>query len=264
MLLLIKKLFGISVLGLLLIFNVEAASYVFKDSLYTDCDIITKKDPTTFQTLTYVEKKLIWSFDGRVRNSALKTGKGDVRQNEHFIFNAKFKKDNVISIRVNAEFKTKEKAEKQAIKYAKIFGQVPYFLKKNIFKVNIHKGNELWNYNNAITIHTRSSGTNGKLKKCAEEVMVHEAGHALAFPSWKTVQEADNKFISKYAKDFPYREDIAETVLWWIAMRCKEDRISKSNYKKISKAIPNRLKYFDKQNYDNYPLVCKNKLYGGK
>ena len=68
---------------------------------------------------------------------------------------------------------------------------------------------------------------------------------------------ADNKFISKYAKDYPHREDVAETINWWIAVRCKPDRISKSTYKKIIEGIPNRLKYLDEQNYDTYPLVCK-------
>ena len=88
--------------------------------------------------------------------------------------------------------------------------------------------------------------------------MLHEAGHALgSFSSWTIAQEADNKFISKYAKEFPVREDVAETINWWIAVRCKPDKISKTNYKKILEAIPNRLKYLDEQNYDTYPLVCK-------
>ena len=65
-----------------------------------------------------------------------------------------------------------------------------------------------------------------------------------------------NEF-EKFCKQYPDREDIAETINWWIAVRCKVDRISKSNYKKIIEAIPNRLKYLDEKNYDTYPLVCK-------
>ena len=88
--------------------------------------------------------------------------------------------------------------------------------------------------------------------------MVHEAGHSLVIgSSWTIAQEADNKFISPYAKEFPYREDVPETILWWVAVRCKPDRIYKSDYKKILEGIPNRLKDFDEQNYDIYPLVCK-------
>ena len=65
------------------------------------------------------------------------------------------------------------------------------------------------------------------------------------------------EILSKYAKDFPKTEDVVETIIWWVAVRCKTDRISESNYKKILEAIPNRLKYLDEQNYDTYPMVCK-------
>ena len=243
-----KKLLGIVVLGLLWCSVGFTKSYLFKESLYTDCDIFTKKDLTSFQTLTYIEEKMIMSMDRR----------GGVQLADHFIFKAKFKKGNDIPIRVNSEFRTKDKAEKQALKYGTIFGQLPNFLRENVFTLTIHKGNKLWGGGNRITIHTGSSGTTGKWKNCVEEHMVHEAGHSLVTASsWMIAQEADNKFISPYAKEFPYREDVAETILWWIAVRCKPDRIYKSDYKKILEGIPNRLKYFDEQNYDTYPLVCK-------
>ena len=243
-----KKLLGILVLGLLWCSAGLAKSYLFKDSLYTDCDILTKKDPTSFQTLTYIEEKMIMSMDRR----------GGVQLADHFVFKAKFKKGNDIPIRVNSEFRTKDKAEKQALKYGTIFGQLPNFLRENVFTLTIHKGNKPWGGGNRITIHTGNSGTKGKWKKCVEETMVHEAGHSLITgSSWTIAQEADNKFISPYAKEFPYREDVAETILWWIAVRCNPDQIYKSDYKKILEGIPNRLKDFDEQNYDTYPLVCK-------
>ncbi len=74
----------------------------------------------------------------------------------------------------------------------------------------------------------------------------------------KKAAKADNKFITQYAKNFPNREDVADTITWWIAVRCKADNILyKSRYEKVIEGIPNRLKYFDEQNYDTYPLVCK-------
>tara|TARA_B100000959_G_scaffold283251_1_gene351665 strand:+ start:9 stop:203 length:195 start_codon:yes stop_codon:yes gene_type:complete len=54
-----KKVILIVVLGLLVTFNVEAVSYLFKDSIYTDCYIFTEKDPTTFQNLVFVKKKIL-------------------------------------------------------------------------------------------------------------------------------------------------------------------------------------------------------------
>ena len=65
-----KKLLGIVVLGLLISFNVEAASYLFKDNLYTDCDILTKKDPTSFQKLSFLKEKKITFWDRRKQKSS--------------------------------------------------------------------------------------------------------------------------------------------------------------------------------------------------
>ena len=260
-----KKLLGTVVLGFLCCsagfteIYPKAASYLFKNNLYSNCDILTKKDPTSFQRLFFVEEKKILSWDARKQKSSgwyesfFKT----------FIFKAEFKKSKDVLIRVNSEFKTKEKAEKQALKYGKIVGQLPNFLRTGLKTITIHKGNRTWAamYDN-ILIHT---GSRGK-RKCAEEVMIHEGGHiSLDSDSagalvksylWIKAINADHKYISKYAKDFPKREDLAETINWWIAARCKSDRISKLNYKKIIKGIPNRLKYLDELKFDTYPLVC--------
>ena len=257
-----KKLLGILVLGLLVSFNVEAASYLFKDNLYTDCDIITKKDPTTFQNISFVKEKKIKGWDKRkAKASGWKESLFKV-----FIFKATFEKSREINIRVNTEFETKDKAEEQAIKYGKMVGQLPNFLRtKNLKTITIHKGNHLWaGGNKDIAIYTE--GYSPDWISCEEEVMIHEGGHAsldwayggsVKSSKWKKAAKADNKFISKYAKDFPKTEDVAETIIWWVGVRCKTDRISESNYKKILEAIPNRLKYLDEQNYDTYPLVYK-------
>jgi hypothetical protein len=55
----------------------------------------------------------------------------------------------------------------------------------------------------------------------------------------------------------PIREDIAESFLTWIVVRHRSDRVSKSHVKKILKAIPNRIKYFDEQEFDMYPIVLR-------
>ena len=72
---------------------------------------------------------------------------------------------------------------------------------------------------------------------------------------WLAAQKADDEFISTYAKDSPTREDIAESFLTWIVVRHRSDRVSKSHVKKILKAIPNRIKYFDEEEFDMYPIV---------
>ena len=235
--------------------HVAKLHYLFVEALFTEEDIINEKDPTTFQNIVFVKKKTIKWWDRR-NGTKQKSFKA-------FIFKATFlkgKRD--ITIRVNAEFETKSKAEEQAVKYAKIIGQLPTFLRtKNLKTLTIHKGNKKWGGgNNDILIHT------DKYLRFVEEVAIHEAAHTTLDPQWygsikiskwNKAMKADNKFASPYAKRFPKREDIAETINWWIAVRCKSDRISKLTYEKIIVGIPNRLKYLDEQNYDTYPLVCK-------
>tara|TARA_B100000787_G_C16119393_1_gene261964 strand:- start:56 stop:853 length:798 start_codon:yes stop_codon:yes gene_type:complete len=240
--------------------SLKKAGYLFRDNLYTNTNIITKGDLSTFQGIEFVKKTTIRWWDRRKQTASA----FDKSTFKVFVFKAKFIKGNTIIIRVNAEFKTKNQAEEQAIKYAKSIGRLPNFLRtKNLKTITIHKGKaRLGGGNNDLLIHINGFGENNNL----EEVLMHEAGHTTLDPQWKgsvnrrqwnEAAKSDNKFISKYARQFPKREDIAETINWWIAVRCKSDRISAHHYKQIIKSIPNRLKYLDEQKFDTYPLVCK-------
>ncbi len=236
--------------------------YLFKKNLYHDCDIIMKKDPTTFLNLSFLGVENIKWFDARLYTE--NSMKYEIYF-DAFIFKARFEKGKDVTIRVNSEFKTKEKAEKIAKKYAKIIGQLPSFLKvPHLLTLTIHKGSGGWGGGNSdILIHTGFSLSS----KCVEEVMIHEGAHvsidffyALKGKKgirWEDAANKDNIYVTPYARKNPFREDIAETINWWIAVRCKKDRISKSTYKKIVQNIPNRLEFFDNQDFDTYPLVCK-------
>ena len=72
---------------------------------------------------------------------------------------------------------------------------------------------------------------------------------------WLIAQEEDCGFISSYAQDHPSREDIAESYLPYFAVRFRADRIPSSLKQKIELSMPNRIKYFDDQNYDMYPVL---------
>ena len=52
-----KKLLGIVVLGLLLSVNSYAANYLFSNNLYTNCIILVKSDPTSFESLVFKKKQ---------------------------------------------------------------------------------------------------------------------------------------------------------------------------------------------------------------
>jgi len=145
---------------------------------------------------------------------------------------------------------TENKAKEQAIKYAKIIGQLPNFLRtKNLKTLTIHKGNEEWGGgHNDILIYTDMY----QWGEFTEEVAIHEAAHTTLDPQWhgsikrskwNKAIKADNKFVSTYAKKYPKKEDIAETFPLCFALEFKRDRLEDEVIQKIENAIPNRIKY---------------------
>jgi hypothetical protein len=263
-----KKVLGVLVLGLIVSFSAVAlhAGYILEDGMWDNEDIINKKDPTSFQRLTLEEEGKKINFWDRRNETSSGFPKSDFNA---YIFKASYEKSHNIFIRVNSEFKSIKKAEKEALKYAKAYGQLPNFIKSHIRTLTIHKGNyDMGGGNNDILIHTGYSPIKGQEQGFLEELFLHEGSHNLDVnwggpidtnigSKWRVAQKADKNFISKYAKDNPYREDLPETVLWWIAVKYKADKISKSNYNKILENIPNRIKYLDNQNYDMFPLYNK-------
>ena len=242
-------------------------NFIFKGATeWKDGDIINKKDPSNFINLSFLEKKNVMGYDVRtLSNKYTKDGWGRSSFTV-FVFNATFENSKDILINVNDEFKTDKKAKKQAIKWAKIYGQMPNFLKKNVKEITIHKGKAGWaGGQGTIVIHT--DYLTNENKKYAEELMFHELTHAsldwwwggsVNEEKWKNAVSTDKYYISEYAWELPGNEDLAETVLWWYASRCKADRISKKNNEKVNKFLTNRFKYLDEQNYDMHPSNCIN------
>ena len=164
----------------------------------------------------------------------------------------------------NTEFKNPDNAFQEAFFYSEIIGRLPNFLLTNVKTVWIHKGNKDYGGGNQnLLIHIGRS-LEYIAKEILEEVFIHEGAHAsldwdwggvIDQAEWKKVAKKDKEYISKYAKKYPKREDVAESIVPWIAVRYRLDRISNVDAETILKTIPNRLKFFDEQNFDMYPLV---------
>jgi len=80
-------------------------------------------------------------------------------------------------------------------------------------------------------MHTGATAEKHIADGVLEEALAHEAAHtslnaALAESAdWLAAQAADDAFISDDARDNPLREDVAETVVPWIAVCCGEPRV---------------------------------------
>ena len=238
---------------------ISKKKYIFDGHQSLKKKLIKKKDSTTFKELKFIlktENKVFQGFQG------LPIDCEDCNKFEEIIFDAYtfhalYENDNKIIFLVNTEYKSFKKAKKLALKYAKMMGQLPAFLRESgIDQIVIHPGKRNWLvYRQEITIYDSASVIG------IAEMFIHEITHVtLHFQlvndiDWKAAVDADGKYITKYARSSPW-EDAAETVLFWVAARCN-DKIKKKTKKKIIEGIPNRIAYLDEQNFDTYPMICE-------
>ncbi len=223
----------------------------FSGTIFIDPDIITSSDPTTFLEAPYAGRGMRQMFDRRVGWTLVNA----------YLFDASFDDGLTSEIQVNPEFGSMAAASVEALTYGPIIGRLPTSLRADAQTVWIHQGIQPFGGgNNNLLIHTGQADlymADGIL----EETLVHEAGHTsldanhASAPGWLSAQTADDEYISTYARDNSNREDIAESILPYLAVRHRLDRISPSLANTISQTIPNRIDYFDSLLLDMYPLV---------
>jgi hypothetical protein len=223
----------------------------FAGTIFIDPDIITPSDPTAFLGLIYVGQEPRTMFDRRVGNWTAVSA---------YVFNASFDDGVTFEVQVNPEFGTPEASQATAALYADAIGRLPTVLRRDVEAVWIHRGVQPFGGGNrSLLIHVGQADlyvADGLL----EETLVHEAAHTsldanhAAAPGWLAAQSADPTFISTYARDFPTREDIAESFLPYLAVRFRPNRISASLRATILATIPNRIAYFDNLALQMHPI----------
>ena len=224
----------------------------FSGTIFIDPDIILPSDPSAFTGLEYTGQGSRTMFDRRVNNWITVNA---------FLFDAGFDDGLTAEVQVNPEFQNADSAEVHAERYARVIGQLPTTLRRDVETVWIHKGvNPFGGGNNNLLIHT-GQGALYEADGILAETFVHEASHTsldadhAASAGWLAAQQNDPTFISTYARDNPNREDVAESFLPYLAVRYRSDRISTDLQNTIASTIPNRIAYFDGLDLDMYPLV---------
>jgi len=245
----------LSLIGVLLVLwtaFAPPADPPFGGTIFIDPDIMTSDDPSTLLTVVYRGQEMRTMYDRRANNWV---------QRNAYIVDTAYSDGLVIEVQVNPEFGSPDEARTQAVRWAEEVGRLPRSLRTNVQTMWIHKGvNPFGGGNQNILIHTGQADAyiaDGILL----ETLVHEASHTSLDPlyandpGWLAAQQADPEFISTYARDYPDREDIAESFLTWIAVRHRADRIPATMKETIENTIPNRLAFFDGLNLDLSPLI---------
>lgn len=247
----VQTLFQVLVLVVLTQLSGDAAP-PFSGTIFLDPDIVMAADPSAFSSASYVGIGRRQVYDRRT-NAFSMTDMHLVRTTYH--------DDRTIEAQVNLEFGSPEAARVEAEKYARLVGQLPAILRSKVQTLWIHKGVQAFGGGNAnLLIHTGQAElyiTQGII----EETLIHEATHTSIDPDhanaagWVAAQRADPEFISTYARDNPTREDLAESLLLQLAFRHRKDRITTTLASTIERSIPNRIVYFDQQNFNLYPFL---------
>ena len=221
----------------------------FAGTPYISPGVIDGSDPSSLMNVTYSGRGMREVFDRRVDRRVTV---------EAYLFDVRYGWG-AVEFQVNPEFGSAEAARAEVDTYAPPLGRLPEALMTNAQEVEINAGEELFggNADGIFLIHTGSGRTladDGFL----EEVLFHEAAHVSLrrhdnAPGWTAAQEADGVFISEYARDWPRREDVAESILSYFAVRYQAERLTAAEQAAILTAIPNRLLYFDEQGFDMSP-----------
>ena len=231
----------------------------FGGTIFITGEIITSTDPSYFNEIEYIGTDTRQMFDRRNGGAWINI--------EPHLFNASFSDGLETEIQINPEF-TLEEAITEANKYAFLVGQLPTALRIDVETMWIHKGVEAYGGGNRnILVHTgmTQSYENNLTGNITEETLIHEATHtsidSYHYPnggwtnsfntngeSWIEAVDNDGCYISDYARDNPYREDLAELMPLYIAVKYFPNRISSDLRDKILSCNYNRIKYLDSLN----------------
>ena len=268
----------------------EFKKYLFFDP-YNNKVIFKKNDPSTLKKITFKKKRSIRTTYPKGSWKKFRWYTRHVPKNfKSFSFEAEYENNikTKIFIEYNKDLMKEEAtaenekiiAEKKAEYFANMFGQMPHFLKKYNKKMFIHryngKGKDLMSAwaTGAITkkefhlTETRCGynyyleqfyNAEGFYHECAS-TMLHELAHVVhkntkvISPSkWLSAKNSDKHFCTKYAMTNG-KEDFAESMMCWIGVKYKLNRMSEKDVMVINKLLKNRIKFFDQLNLNVYPL----------
>lgn len=219
-------------------------------TIFVSPDIVTTDTPTAFLAIEYAGTGAPIMFDRRSASFA---------PTNAFLFDATYSDGLKLQVQVNTEFGSEAAATLQASRYAKLIGQLPVALRTRIETIWVHRGMEpLGGGNQNVLVHTGLADAYAR-RGILEEALFHEATHTSLdadhanSAGWRAAQQADPSFVSPYARQNAQREDLAETVLLWFAIRHAPDSLSAADTARIKRQIPGRLAYLDEQMFKMVP-----------
>jgi len=210
-------------------------------------DTITPTDPTSYKSIKEAEREYAQIYD---RNHGWKYV-------NCYVFMASYNDQPDIKFLVDPEIQ-KQDALDFSTRNAEMYGRIPMFFRSCVRLFWILPGDHgqgaggFGGYGDGagVMVHL-DYGEDKFARGNVEELFLHESAHACLDPmiedtnEWKQAMAADRKFISTYAKNYPDREDVAESATSWYATRIRTERQPVSDVDVTESTIPNRMNLFD-------------------
>ena len=208
--------------------GLQAQTETALNSVLDLTNVITARDPTTLRTIRYVGEleRRMW---------IIRDGRWDPGEYDAHVFDVSYDIRRV-EFQIHSEIGDRTAARAEVDLYAPVFGQLPAALMEHLREVEVYESPAQY-YMGArrcsesdspciVGINTTiSANANVMGRGLMEEHVIHEAVHVswdhdhLSAPGWQEAQRADPGFISHYARDYPDREDLADTAVAWFAVR---------------------------------------------
>ena len=223
-------------------------------------ETLTTNDPTLLSSIVYTGRGLRTVGDARL--SSDRRAETDINA---YLFEISFGTGNPkIEFIVNPEVRTLRQAVRLAQIYGFLVGQWPSEFLRACQSVVIYLGEPEGVAAFASSQYRSKFGRklqsvlvvhHGHMVKAMqwgtiEETLLHEAAHLTLdhqhlSDGWKEAVRADGKHITKYAATNDV-EDVAESFVFYYAVRYRPKRLSGRLKRQINEAIPNRIRFFDR------------------
>lgn len=220
----------------------------YRSSLFVDPNWMSQNDHSIYISSAYIGKSTFTWFDFRSYQ-----WNQDV---EAYSYRMSFRNGIEVMVSISTELPRAE-VPKYLDQWGFLFGQAPPALLSRLGEFQIVpqseterglKGNGSTNPNHVVLYadDPEASLAEALVRGWVQEGITHEMGHAL-FPrerddDWLAAQEADNCFISEYAEENPFREDIAESLAPFLMTTYRRSKVLAEDLTKIEECIPNRMR----------------------
>ena len=213
---------------------------------YIDPDWVSDDDPSLFSGFQSIGTWNVQMFDYRT---------GEFGRYDTHSFEIEFDNGHTVTARVNTEYDVAI-AEEVVQLWGTTLGQLPEGMVMELGELHFQgdddteaMGANAFTDPTHIVVH-RGWSDRASRSGSIQEGALHELAHVVfqprvEDPEWLEAQEADNCFISTYARDYPLQEDLAESFVPYLALKLTPDRVSAADRENITSCISARSRVLD-------------------